>query len=337
MGKEVKDIAEDLSTYVIERANQIDSNNQLQYYICGSVATMLLANASEIQECSLGNNNTVELGTVKTISEDANKLLALFQRTIGDLDIMNVNGSINNAPLEMDINTGRNLLPFSPKMLRRIPNIEKLFNDGKIQFGNDSQTGLGELGVSKYRVSRIKTINGNEFYVASPESIIAHKLDEIINIVGEGIINQKANFSNAVKNKYPKDIKDLVTSINGILKFYDKEKLSKDISDVLSEKSDSRFSQHKLLLPQILQIIDKDAQSYVDTSGLHAEISLSEISEVMHNVLEQKKEKAIVSTTELGKETLEEQNDTSSKDETEKTMDSQIKSINRDGQTNEII
>lgn len=336
MEKEKKDIAEDLSTYVIERASQIDSDNQLQYYICGSVATMLLANATEIQECSLGINNTIELGTVKTISEDANKSLGLFQRTIGDLDIMNVNGSINNAPLEMDTNTGRNLLPFSPKMLRRIPNIEKLFKDGKIQFGNDSQTGLGELG-AKYRVSRIKTINGNEFYVASPESIIAHKLDEIINIVGEGIINQKSNFSDVVKNKYPKDIKDIATSINGILKFYDKEKLSKDISDVLSEKSDSRFSQHQFLLPQILQIIDKDTQSYLETSGLQSEISLSEISDVIHNVLEQKKEKTIVSTTELGKETLEEQNDTSSKDETEKTMDSQIKSINKDGQTNEII
>ncbi|MBO5348738.1 MAG: hypothetical protein J6A89_02820 [Clostridia bacterium] len=67
MEKEKKDIAEDLSTYVIERANQMDSDNQLQYYICGSVATMLVANATEIQECSLGINNTIELGTVKTI------------------------------------------------------------------------------------------------------------------------------------------------------------------------------------------------------------------------------------------------------------------------------
>ena len=290
MEKEIKDIAEDLSTYVIERANQLDSDNQLQYYICGSVATMLLANATEIQACSMGNNNTIELGTVKTISEDANKSLALFQRTIGDLDIMNVNGSINNAPLEMDTNTGRNILPFSKKMLRRIPNIDKLFKDGNIQLGSDSQTGLGELG-AKYRVSRIKTINGNEFYVASPESIIAHKLEEIIAIAGDGIINQKDSFSKEVKNKYPKDIKDLVTSINGILKFFDKEKLSKDISDVLSEKSNSRFIQHQSLLPQILQIIDKDAQSYIETSGLQSEISLSEISDVIHNVLEQKKKR----------------------------------------------
>jgi len=48
-------------------------------------------------------------------------------------------------------------------------------------------------------------------------------------------------------------------------------------------------------------------------------------------------ENTTVSTTVLGKETLEEQNDTTSKDETENAMDSQIKSINRDGQTNEII
>ena len=337
MEKELKDIAERLGKYVAEKATQLDSNNQLQYYICGSVATMILSNATEIQECSLGNNNTIELGTVKTISEDANKSLALFQRTIGDLDIMNVNGIINNIPRELDTNTGRSFSPFTPKMLRRVPDIEQLFNNGKIGLGDDTHEGLDNKGLSNHRVSKIKTKSGNEFYIASPEAIIAHKLEEIINIVGEGIINQKEIYSSDVKNKYPKDIKDLVTSINGILKFYDKEKLSRDISDVLSEKSDSRFSQHKLLLPQILQIIDKDAQSYIDTSGLHAEISLSEISEVMHNVLEPKKEKAIVSTTELGKETLEEQNDTSSKDETEKTMDSQIRSINKDGQTNEII
>lgn len=337
MEKEIKDIAEDLSKYVSGKANQLDSNNQLQYYICGSVATMLLSNATEIQDCSLDGNNTIGLGTVKTLSENANKSLALFQREIGDLDIMNVSGSINNTPREIDTNTGRSLSPFCPKMLRRVPDIENLFKNGKINVGNDTQEGLDSNSVSNHRVSRIKTKSGNEFYIASPESIIAHKLEEIIAIVGEGIINKKASFSSEVENKYPKDIKDLVTSINGILKFCDKEKLSIDIMAVLSEKSDSRFSQHQFLLPQILQIIDKDTQSYLETSGLQSEISLSEISDVIHNVLEQKKEKTIVSTTELGKETLEEQNDTSSKDETEKTMDSQIKSINKDGQTNEII
>lgn len=337
MEKKIKDIAEDLSKYVSEKTNQLDSNNQLQYYICGSVATMLLSNATEIQECGLGANNTIELGTTKTISEDANKSLALFQRTIGDLDIMNVSGSINDIPRELDTNTGRSFSPFSPKMLRRVPDIEQLFKNGKINLGNDTKEGLDNNSVSNHRVSKIKTKSGNEFYIASPEAIIAHKLEEIINIVGGGIINQEEIYSSDVKNKYPKDIKDLVTSINGILKFCNKEKLSKDISGVLSEKSNSRFSQHQFLLPQILQIIDKDAQSYIETSGLQAEISLSKISEVMHNVLEQKKEKATISTTVLGKETLEEQNDTSSKDDTEKTMDSQIKSINRDGQTNEII
>lgn len=92
--------------------------------------------------------------------------------------------------------------------------------------------------------------------------------------------------------------------------------------------------QHLSLLPQILQIIDKDAQSYIETSGLQDEISLTEISKVIQNVLEQKREKttATISTAELGKETLEEQKDTSFKDETEKTMDSQIRNINRDGQ-----
>lgn len=339
MEKEIKDIAEDLSKYVSGKANQLDANNQLQYYICGSVATMLLSNATEIQECSLGPNNTIELGTVKTLSEDANKSLALFQREIGDLDIMNVNGIINNVSREYDENTGRSLSPFCPKMLRRVPNIERLFKNGNINVGSDTQSGLNENGVSNYSVSRIKTNNGNEFYIASPESIIAHKLEEIIHIVGEGIIKQKANFSSDVKNKYPKDIKDLVTSINGILKFYDKEKLSKDISDILSEKSNSRFTQHKILLPQILQIIDKDTQTYLETSGLQEEISLSEIAEVMHNVLDPKREitTATISTTELGKETLDEQNDTSSKDETEKTINSQIKSINRDVQTKEEI
>lgn len=331
---EIRDIAEGLSKYVAEKANQLDANNQLQYYICGSVATMILSNAIEIQECSLGANNTIELGTAKAISEDANKSLALFQREIGDLDIMNVSGSIVDIPREIDTNTGRSLSPFCPKMLRRVSNIEQLFKNGKINVGNDTQEGLDNNSTSNHRVSKIKTKSGNEFYIASPESIIAHKLEEIINIVGEGIINQKEIYSSEVKNKYPKDIKDLVTSINGILKFYDKEKLSIDIRYVLNEKSNSRFMQHLSLLPQILQIIDKDAQSYIETSGLQDEISLTEISKVIQNVLEQKREKttATISTAELGKETLEEQKDTSFKDETEKTMDSQIRNINRDGQ-----
>lgn len=78
--------------------------------------TMILSNAIEIQECSLGANNTIQLRIAKTISEEANKSLALFQREIGDLDIMNVSGSIVDIPREIDTNTGRSLSPFCPKM-----------------------------------------------------------------------------------------------------------------------------------------------------------------------------------------------------------------------------
>jgi len=295
---EIKDIAEDLSKYVDGKAKQVDNNNQLQYYICGSVATMLLANTNEIQECSIGDNNIVEFGAVKSISEDANKALTMFQRTIGDLDIMNVTGNIDNVPREYDDKTGRRFSPFCPKMLRRVPNIDRLFKDGKVNFGNDTQEGLDNKGVSKHRVSKIKTKNGNEFYIASPESIIAHKLEEIIHIAGEGIIKQKSIFSGDVKNKYPKDIRDLTTSLNGILKFYDKEKLAVDIREALNETSNSRFIQHQSLIPQIMKIIDEDIESYIDETGLQSEMSLNDIKHVMHSLLEPKKEKVLESGVE---------------------------------------
>ena len=102
----------------------------------------------------------------------------------------------------------------------------------------------------------------------------------------------------------------------------------------MSEKSNSRFIQHQSLLPQILQIIDKDAQSYIETSGLQNEISLTEFSEVMNEILEQRREEktSTVSTIALGKETLEEQNDTTEKDKTEKTMSEQIRMANKEEQ-----
>ena len=67
---------------------------------------------------------------------------------------------------------------------------------------------------------------------------------------------------------------------------------------------------------------------------LHLEISLTEFSEVMHGVLEQRREEktSTDSTTSLGKETLEEQNDTTEKDKTEKTMSEQIRMANKEEQ-----
>lgn len=53
----IEEIAQNLGEYMCSVSKQIDSNGKLQYYLCGSLATILLSNATSIETCDIINNS----------------------------------------------------------------------------------------------------------------------------------------------------------------------------------------------------------------------------------------------------------------------------------------
>lgn len=62
--RSVEQIAQNLGEYMCNVSKQIDNNGNLQYYLCGSLATILLSNATSIESCDIINNS------VKTMREE---------------------------------------------------------------------------------------------------------------------------------------------------------------------------------------------------------------------------------------------------------------------------
>lgn len=93
-------LANDLGKYIVNNSEQIN-NNELQYYLCGSLATMLLANATEIEKCNIENNCIISTSDKREISPKAREMLSIFARQLGDIDVMNVSGNMmENAKRE---------------------------------------------------------------------------------------------------------------------------------------------------------------------------------------------------------------------------------------------
>lgn len=289
MAKKIKDIGENMARYIGFQVKQIgDEENPLSvnYYFCGSLATMILSNAVELEECRVGENGSLEVISSKIIvSSLAREKLGLFERTIGDLDIMNVgNYNFNEKADEnriKDEETDRVLKSTSIKMIKKYePELNKLFG-GIPNLGNDTQEGLGDFSTA-HRIARVRTESGNVLYISSPEAIIAHKLEETILLANE--IYGKGDFTDS--DKYIKDIKDLATSIYGILSIYDKKELIVKVKETLDEKkNNSHFRGCKKNIRPIFSKINDDMIKYVTKKGLSEKINVNDLTHILVGIL----------------------------------------------------
>lgn len=181
---------------------------------------------------------------------------------------VNVDGRIKNRMLRAPVQ-------------RAIPDIEQLFNNQSSfysAFANiDSLE--SERKIDKHRVAKITIGENTDIYITAPEALIAHKLEETIQLS-----SQKNNIE-----KYKKNIKDLAVMISGISKIYNKNELAQGIFDTIQEKNNSHFNEHRNQLTDIFKDIVNDINSYINTAGLQDRLNLSDIREVLEQVYSAKK------------------------------------------------
>ena len=256
----------------------IKEKGKLQYYLCGSLATMLLSNATSIENCNIGENSIMNIQEKKTISQEAREDLSLFARPIHDIDVINVSipGYIfKNDKVNID---GHMKAGTSIGQVRiAIPDIERLFPSFRSSFDIDPLEYSRKI--VKHRVAKITIGENKEIYITAPEALIAHKLEETIQLC-----SQKSDL-----DKYEKDIKDLATMISGISKIYDKKDLVQGILDTIKEKDGSHFVEHKSELDDIFANITNDIENYISKNGLQDRLKFSDIREVLEGVYSIKK------------------------------------------------
>jgi len=272
--EELIEIASAYGEYIANNSKQVYAGNKLQYYLCGSLATMLLSNATSVEKCEVSEKLLTASQEKIDIPQEARESLSVFSRQIHDIDIINVNGNmVNNSKVNVDGKIKNRMLRVPVQ--RAIPDIENLFKDLPSfysAFANiDSLE--SERNIAKHRVAKIK-IEEKEIYITSPEALIAHKLDETIQLV-----SQRNDLE-----KYNKNIKDLATMISGISKIYDIKELAKGIFDTIQEKENSHFNEHISELDNIFSSINKDIKSYIYEMGLDDRLSFSNITDVLGDV-----------------------------------------------------
>ena len=278
--RSIQQIAQNLGEYISSASTQIDDKGKLQYYLCGSLATMLLSNATSIENCDIGENSVMNIQEKKTISQEAREDLSLFARPIHDIDVINVSGNmVDNSKVNIDGRIKNRMLRVPVQ--RAIPDIEQLFKDQPSFWSAFSSIDSleDERKIVKHRVARITIGENKEIYITAPEALIAHKLEETIQLC-----SQKNDL-----DKYEKDIKDLATMISGISKIYDKKDLEQGILDTIKEKDCSHFVEHKSELDDIFANITNDIENYISKNGLQDRLKFSDIREVLEGVYSIKK------------------------------------------------
>lgn len=232
---DLSEVGINFSTYLASLSPQI-KNNSLQWYLSGSLATIMMAGAESITEIELDEeNNLIGETTSKEITEEQSEKLRKFSRKLGvDIDVVNVNGDLfRGAPL-----TNK---PHIQNVIQNVPEVLDLMSWSSSMGGTMYIDRLeAERKISYHPVARVKTLNGDVYVTAPPEQL-AHKLSETIwlssRLAGEKVTDN-------IKSKYQKDIKDLSSMFYGFKDLYENGEFLARIYQALNEKDGSLFSIH---------------------------------------------------------------------------------------------
>ena len=286
----LSEIGVNLSTYLNSISPQVKGNS-LQWYISGSLASILLASSESITEIELDSDNNIEKETiVRQVSKKQREKLSKFDRKLGkDIDIINVNGNlIEGIPLENR--------PHAQKIIQNVPNILDLMSWEQSTSGTMFIDSLEvEREISYHPVVKVKTASG-DFYITAPPELLAHKIAETITF-SKKISENKT--SEKIKSKYEKDIKDLSSMFYGFKDLYEKDEFLNRVYYTLNEKDRSLFSikdpidnnttfeEHQNFKNNIMKRIIEDSSDYL--KSITDKQSASEINEFFNYLLDKRK------------------------------------------------
>ena len=288
---DLSEVGVNFSTYLASLSPQI-KNNSLQWYLSGSLATIMMSGVENITEIELDEKNKL-IGerTSKVITEEQKEKLRKFSRKLGlDIDVVNVNGDLfRGAPLDNK--------PHVKNIIKNVPNVLELMSWPKSMAGTMYIDCLeSERKISRHPVARVKTSKVDVYITAPPEQF-AHKLSETIwlssRLAGENIYDD-------IKSKYQKDIKDLSSMFYGFKDLYEKDEFLDRIYLTLNEKEGSLFpisnpiynrnnaiEGHEILDKYIFRRIIKDSTDYL--RAITKDKSEVELSEFFTSLLDRRR------------------------------------------------
>ena len=207
-------------------------DGSLQWYLAGSLATMITGDALELSEVILDENNSIISTDEKIVLTelDQNKIKA-FERQIGsDVDIVNVNGGMYyGASLDKK--------PSIAYIKDNISDISELIPSFKYIGGTAYIDNLDrEHDIDAHHVTKVVTSNGEIFVTSLPEQI-AYKLNDLLVIYGLSLNNN----SDSVQKHYEKDIRDILFMIYGYKDLYPQEVYLKRIPKALNYELDEEI------------------------------------------------------------------------------------------------
>lgn len=150
---------------LLELPEGIETEPKMNYYISGSLASMLLSRAERFSEMDETQIPTLAETRTREIPESARKTLAFFARQIGDLDYIPADHYKS-----------------SPSRLRKGgggPSFDEVPEEGrKVLKQGENQIKVMCDPVEAYGARRIAKVNveGQDYYIARPDTILAYKV-----------------------------------------------------------------------------------------------------------------------------------------------------------------
>ena len=145
----------------------IETETRLNYYLCGSLATMLLACAKSFTEMDGTQLPALVEVCTREIPESARTILASFARQIGDLDYVPMNHYKKaEDPTRLGKGGGGPSFDEVPEAGRKVLRRE----EGQVMVMCDPVKAFGINRVAKVNVG------GRDYYIARPDTILAYKV-----------------------------------------------------------------------------------------------------------------------------------------------------------------
>ncbi len=196
----------------------IETEARMNYYLAGSLASMLLSRAERFTEMDEAQIPALAEARTREIPESARKILASFARQIGDLDYVPTDHYKAN-PTRLTKGGGGPSFDEVPeagrKVLKRGENQIKVMCDP----------------VEAYGARRIAKVNveGQDYYVARPDTILAYKVLHLLQ---------------SYEQKPEKFNTDFGKLLGALREMYSEEELGQITQQVLTDYEDAMEGSH---------------------------------------------------------------------------------------------
>jgi hypothetical protein len=211
----------------------IETETRLNYYLCGSLATMLLACAKSFTEMDGTQLPALVEVCTREIPESARTILASFARQIGDLDYVPMNHYKKaEDPTRLGKGGGGPSFDEVPEAGRKVLRRE----ERQIMVMCDP--------VKVFGINRVAKVNveGRDYYIPTPDTIFAYK-----------VLHLLENYERKPE-KFNADFGKLLSALK---EMYNEEELMQITRQILAHYEESMKELHTRLM-RSLQRLDQD-------------------------------------------------------------------------------